>query len=201
VTTFLVLCALAGATESCASTSQQSSQTVQTASPTTSTILERPVLGSSDSIFVNKYGKPTVHKTTSGGAAEETFATGNSKIDTFSVALEPGTNLVYGIEISAPVDRPWDIAAGIALCNFYLPGDTVLGKPQIITTADGVQMYYREGISAALAASVDPTYFFDGGSHQQVKPGTINASYYYADSQGFTISMCNLLFGTTADDH
>jgi hypothetical protein len=37
-------------------------------------------------------------------ATKETFAAGNRKIDTFTVALEPGTNLVYGIDIGAPVD-------------------------------------------------------------------------------------------------
>ena len=116
------------------------------------------------------------------------------------MALEPGTNLVYGIDIGAPVDQPWDIATGIALCNSYLPKDTVMGKPRILTTANGVQLYYREGNSAALAASVDPADFFDGGNHQPVKPGTISASYYDADSQGFTISLCNLLFGSTAEE-
>jgi hypothetical protein len=183
-----------------ASSSQQSSQI---ATQTTSTILERPVIGSTEPTFVNAFGKPTSHETYSSGSTGETFATRNRMIDTFAISLEPGTepgiNLVYGIYISAPAGRLWDIAAGIALRNSYLPSDTVMGKPRIITEAGGVQMYYREGNSAALAATVDPSYFFDGGNHQPVKPGTINASYSYADTQGFTISMCSLLFGTSAD--
>jgi hypothetical protein len=202
VTTILVLGLLAGATESCDSTSQSGAQTTgaQAAPTVTNRLLERPVLGSTDSTFVSEYGQPIAHKTNSSGDAYKTFATGNSDIATFDVYLEPGTNLVYGIEINALVDKPWDVASGMALCNFYLPSDTVMGKPKIITEADGVKLYYREGNSAALAASVDSSYFFDGGNHQLVKPGTINASYYYADTQGFTISLCNLLFGTTADE-
>lgn len=201
VTAILVLGLLAGAPASCDSTSQSAAQTpgAQTAPTVTNKLLVRPVLGSTDSTFVRKYGQPLAHKTDSSGDAYETFATGNSNIATLDVYLEPGTHLVYGIEINAPVDKPWDIASGMALCNFYLPSDTVMGKPKIITQADGVQLYYREGNSAALAASVDPSYFFDGGNHQLVKPGTINASYYFADTQGFTISPCALSFGTTAD--
>jgi hypothetical protein len=197
VTTILVLGLLAGATDSCNSTSQPGAQTAPTV---TNRLLERPVLGSTDSTFVSKFGKPVAHTITSSGATEETFATGNKTIKEFDVYLEStDPNLVYGITITAPVEQPWHIAAGMALCNSYLPSDTIFGKPRIITNTDGVQNYYREGNSAALAASSDPSDFFDGGNHQLVTPGTVNASYYYADTQGFTISLCALSFGTTAD--
>ena len=197
ITTILVLGLLAGATDSCGSTSQPGAQTTPTV---TNRLLERPVLGSTDSTFVSKYGKPVARKTTSSGATEETFATGNKMVKEFDVYLESiDPNLIYGITITAPVEQPWHIAAGMALCNSYLPSDTIFGKPRTITTSDGVQLYYREGNSAALAASVDPSDFFDGGNRQLVAPGTVNAAYYYADTQGFTISLCALSFGTTAD--
>jgi hypothetical protein len=175
------------------------SEGISNSYPHHSLLLQRTVIGSTDATFVSKYGKPIARKITSSGATEEIFDTGNTKMSEFDVYLKSGTNLVYGIVISTPVDRPWGITTGIALCNFYLPSDTVLGKPRIITTSNGVQLYYREGSSAALATSIDPPYFFDGGNRQLVKPGTINASYYYADPQGFTISLCALSFGTTAD--
>lgn len=197
-TTVLVLGLLASTTASCDSTSQPAAQTAPTV---TNKLLERPVLGSTDSMFVNKYGKPMAHTITSSGATEETFATGNKMVKEFDVYLESNdSNLVYGITVTAPIEQPWHIAAGMALCNSYLPSDTILGKPRIITNSDGIQYYYREGHSAALAASVDPSDFFNGGNHQLVTPGTVNASYYYADSQGFTISLCALSFGTTAGE-
>ncbi len=198
VTTVLVFGLLAGATDSCVSASQPAAQTAPTV---TNKLLERPVLGAADSTFVSTYGKPVAHTTTSGGATEETFAIGNKTVKEFDVYLEStGPSLVYGITITAPVERPWHIAEGMALCNSFLPSDTIFGKPRIITNSDGVQYYYREGTSAALATSVDPSDFFDGGNHQLVKPGTVSASYYYADAQGFTISLCTLSFGTTADE-
>lgn len=202
MTTILVLGLLAGATDSCGSTSQPGAQTTgaQTAPTVTNQLLERPVLGSTDSTFVGKYGKPVASTKSSSGATKDTFSTGNKTVSEFDVYLEStDPKPVYGITISASVEQPWHIAAGMALCNSYLPSDTVLGKPRTITNSDGVQLYYREGHSAALAASVDPSYFFDGGNHQPVTPGTVNVSYYYADTQGFTISLCALSFGTTAD--
>jgi hypothetical protein len=197
---YLLLVVLILALAACGSDITQQTTSLSTTSPTINPILQRPVLGSTNATFINKYGKPVAHTTTSSGATEETFATGNKTVKEFDVYLESAnTNLVYGITVTAPVEQPWHIAAGLALCNSYLPHDTIFGKPRIITNSDGVQYYYREGNSAVLAASIDPSDFFDGGNHQLVTPGTVNVSYYYADTQGFTISLCALSFGTTAD--